>query len=131
MDNENIKLVSEEEAEILINNHDSYVSKMPICYDEDLERYKYTKVELWNGNSELRHGRGSLINVFKYEHKERNKQAFDSKLNKDGSISIYSTYRDEFGETVTVDNRIDYKRAIEIVFQLQICINNLDKKNRK
>lgn len=59
---------------------------------------------------------------------ESKKQAFDSKVNKDGSISIYSTYRDEFGETVTVDNRITREIAIEIALQLQICINTLDKK---
>jgi hypothetical protein len=49
-------------------------------------------------------------------------------FNKDGSISIYSTYRDDFGENVIVDNRIGYKRAVEIAIQLQICINALDKK---
>lgn len=59
---------------------------------------------------------------------ENKKQAFDSKVNENGSISIYSTYRDEFGENITVDNRITKERAVEIAIQLQMCINDLDKK---
>lgn len=58
---------------------------------------------------------------------ESKKQAFDSKVNKDDSISIYSTYRDEFGETVTVDNRITRERAIEIALQLDACIFKINK----
>lgn len=56
------------------------------------------------------------------------KQAFDSKVNENGSISIYSTYRDEFGEKITVDNRITKERAVEISNQLLECINYLDQK---
>ena len=58
---------------------------------------------------------------------ESKKQAFDSRVNENGSISIYSSYRDEFGETVTVDNRITKERAIEISNQLLECINALEK----
>jgi hypothetical protein len=64
-----IKLVSKKEAEKLISEHKSFVTEIPICYDEQNKRCKYIKVELINGYSEglFRPQLGAVINVFKYE----------------------------------------------------------------
>ncbi len=57
------------------------------------------------------------------------RQSFDSIINRNGGISIYSHFWDFMGEKSFCENIITKERAIEIVNQLQECINNLNNQN--
>ncbi len=60
---------------------------------------------------------------------DNKRQSFDSVINHNGGISMYSNYWDFMGEKSLCENSITKERAIEIVNQLQECINNLNNKN--